>query len=920
MTIRILNDTTIRKLRASLITCLSQCVAELVQNSLDASATSIEIHVDVTKYFIQIIDNGTGIPPDDMNNIGKRYATSKCHTLDDLKNVTTYGFRGEALANIAELSILEIISKHSNFFDTYCTIIKGGNRLQYGPTRNSKRKIPGTVVIIRDLFYSYPVRRKYKSANAMINDLESVKRTINVMALIHPNVTFTLVDSSKDAKIVTSSISIFRQLFGATLAQNLEPVYIKDHDFKVEGFISLKGFHTKIYKLVNILFNQSSFAKKNKDEQSSSSSSRLESDLELLYKSRKSHVTRSLERYCIFFIHLTCPTTYYDICYDSDKSVIEFESWTKIFNIISNLIQQFLINHGFLMKEIPTSQIENTFCCSGVNNPNDDIKMSTGGGGGYKLDLPPSFEDVAHVKSGGLRQYKFQDSELKGTTPPTFTDAVATKRNVNNPIQNIFFIKKKSGNTYKTIPIRSINRPKSSSQCTSHNSSHRHSSDKKSVSWAQEKFQKWKNPVFKSLEPHIPSMKTLAQSSSFSLLPETSKNHFSFSNSAKLNILEHRFNKHDLECSEVIGQLDDKFIVCKLPYQHAADERVRVEMFMKEFCEFKQINNIGGGNDDDDDELKISMVGTVKFTSSPIKIFLTNREAKVAWRFQKYFNIWGIFFTDKPTLSKENDDELKKATCENQNSRKSNQTSFLSTTHLHSFINPDNDCCPIFITHLPKIIFDRCTTSNFTSNNSTSTINDGNGNDGVSDSRLIQELVRQHLYWLEEIGGIGLGGFVNNYNDDNCQLHYEQKRQLKWQFMIRTCPRGILDIINSKACRGAIMFNDKLSLDQCKELIAKLSKCEFPFQCAHGRPSMIPILNLEGIQQQFHEQQQLLLNRQKQSVSSYKQNLFTNEIYNHHHLNVESSSFAINKVVENGKFGSWKKRKINLDRYHTLFN
>ncbi|CAJ0910367.1 11681_t:CDS:2, partial [Entrophospora sp. SA101] len=187
MTIRILNDTTIRKLRASLITCLSQCVAELVQNSLDASATSIEIHVDVTKYFIQIIDNGTGIPPDDMNNIGKRYATSKCHTLDDLKNVTTYGFRGEALANIAELSILEIISKHSNFFDTYCTIIKGGNRLQYGPTRNSKRKIPGTVVIIRDLFYSYPVRRKYKSANAMINDLESVKRTINVMALIHPN-------------------------------------------------------------------------------------------------------------------------------------------------------------------------------------------------------------------------------------------------------------------------------------------------------------------------------------------------------------------------------------------------------------------------------------------------------------------------------------------------------------------------------------------------------------------------------------------------------------------------------------------------------------------------------------------------------------------------------------------------------------
>src|SRR5437763_3112367 len=79
--------------------------------------------------------------------------------------------------------------------------------------------------------------------------------------------------------------------------------------------------------------------------------------------------------------------------------------------------------------------------------------------------------------------------------------------------------------------------------------------------------------------------------------------------------------------------------------QHAADERVRVEKLMKEFCEFKQIDNknIDGG---DDDESKVSMVETFRFIGSPIKIFLSNREAKVAWRFQKYFNIWGIFFTD----------------------------------------------------------------------------------------------------------------------------------------------------------------------------------------------------------------------------------------------------------------------------------
>lgn len=68
---------------------------------------------------------------------------------------------------------------------------------------------------------------------------------------------------------------------------------------------------------------------------------------------------------------------------------------------------------------------------------------------------------------------------------------------------------------------------------------------------------------------------------------------------------------------------------------------------------------------------------------------------------------------------------------------------------------------------------------------------------------------------------------------------------MKWLSCIQGCPKGILDIVNSKACRGAIMFNDELSVAQCRDLVQQLSQCTFPFQCAHGRPSIVPLTILE---------------------------------------------------------------------------
>jgi DNA mismatch repair protein MLH3 len=250
-----------------------------------------------------------------------------------------------------------------------------------------------------------------------------------------------------------------------------------------------------------------------------------------------------------------------------------------------------------------------------------------------------------------------------------------------------------------------------------------------------------------------------------------------FSYSTRSNISEHRFCKKDIEQAKVIGQLDNKFIACKLPCtqnieqdieeneiveqrprnililvdQHAADERVRVEMLFKEFCESKQLDRMDVK--DSNKMNAISFVETIQLNPSN-KIILTFRESQVVGRFESNFNKWGIFFSDK---------------CE----AKSDSTSNIPTT---SFVSPhfvsskDGDLIPLYVTHLPKMIADRC----------------------VLDTRITQELVRQHLYWLEETGGVG--------TDFNADGNIDESRE--WQTMIRKCPRGIVDILNSKACRG----------------------------------------------------------------------------------------------------------------------
>ena len=149
------------QLRSPLIVkSLSQALEELVSNSLDAKATSVDIQIDLSSLNLTISDNGHGIEPASFDWLAKRHATSKLQTLKQLEHgVATLGFKGEALASLAEASLLQVLSKAKGSFETHTKLLKGGKLVKQGLASKQRQKT-GTTVCIKDFMFNQPVRRR----------------------------------------------------------------------------------------------------------------------------------------------------------------------------------------------------------------------------------------------------------------------------------------------------------------------------------------------------------------------------------------------------------------------------------------------------------------------------------------------------------------------------------------------------------------------------------------------------------------------------------------------------------------------------------------------------------------------------------------------------------------------------------------
>ena len=361
--IRPLQEEVRSRLRSGVaITNLTQCVEELVLNSLDAGASSVTVRLDVPNFKIQVSDNGSGIAFGDLNLVGERYSSSKCHVLKDLEKLSFYGFRGEALASVREIcDVLEIVSRHRSSYQTYCKLFRNSQVLELAESR-FPRASSGTTVTIHNIFANLPVRRK---SIAETLDFERVRQRIASVALIHPKTAFLLINDSTGAKclqtrVCKSSVSTFSQLFGNLRSRGLQLVQFQHKDFKVSGFISTDTHHskslqflfvnsrlllkTKIHKLVNNILGKSELLRK-------LSTSEVDNTRSEDYQSKVAipQNVRTVDKYGIFVLNIDCLVTEYDICLEPSKTLIEFQDWDSVLYCVQRCTEEFLVKHNLIL-------------------------------------------------------------------------------------------------------------------------------------------------------------------------------------------------------------------------------------------------------------------------------------------------------------------------------------------------------------------------------------------------------------------------------------------------------------------------------------------------------------------------------------------------------------------------------------------
>ena len=234
--IRQLSASVINKIAAGeVIERPASVVKELLENSVDSGATQIELALEKGGIdMIRVTDNGSGIPKDQLPLAVTSHATSKIVDADDLFKVGTFGFRGEALASIAEISQTVIRSRTANDDCGYELIINGGNREEIQPVGCPV----GTTIEVRQLFYNTPVRQKFLRTPA--TEKGHITEAFTRVALAHPEIAMTLWHNGKVQHQLPASDSWRDRIdafFGPEISSNLIAIENEVGDIKIAGFV-----------------------------------------------------------------------------------------------------------------------------------------------------------------------------------------------------------------------------------------------------------------------------------------------------------------------------------------------------------------------------------------------------------------------------------------------------------------------------------------------------------------------------------------------------------------------------------------------------------------------------------------------------------------------------------------------------------
>ena len=429
-TIHVLDETTINKIAAGeVVERPASVIKELIENSIDASATNIEVEIgDGGVAYMRITDNGIGMTEEDARLAILRHATSKIQHVEDLFDIASLGFRGEALASIASVSHFSLTTRKADSDLGTRITVDGGtftDCIPYGAA-------PGTTIEIRDLFYNTPARRKFLKTER--TESSKIQDIVGKLALSNPHISFKLIIDDRVAIITPGNGNIgdtVAALYGYKTKDDIFTVAYESDSIYIDGVVSkptlLKS--TRIWQTIIV-------------------NNRVISDKTIMKAIDNAyHALLPKNGHPLVVLNITVPAEMVDINVHPRKSEVKFSDDKIIFKAVYHGILNTLNNPLHERYERESSSYINGIVTNGVdfnsNNRDSNSSSSSAGNSTYDSYRTPSvvedeMQSAEHIATavdfdkvfGGRRTkgYEVMRSETtqfvenlktKGYTPPS---------------------------------------------------------------------------------------------------------------------------------------------------------------------------------------------------------------------------------------------------------------------------------------------------------------------------------------------------------------------------------------------------------------------------------------------------------------------------------------------------------------------
>ncbi|QLG70681.1 hypothetical protein HG535_0A06230 [Zygotorulaspora mrakii] len=716
---KIENDVLRRLKSQTLVISPASAVRELVQNSVDSRATKIEIVLDLNNLELIICDDGDGISLHNLNILGTAHATSKISNLNDLQRLATYGYRGEAICSIAGVSSMTIASKDKHYDSTWvrrlpnvAQILDFNERdLEGHPDfklKSFKKNESGTVVLVKNLLHNLPVRRKYFQKYPAYKTHMMIKQDLFQVLLLHPHIEISLdvIDDNGKKRNLVHSQNIISTY---TLHEKMSSVFLNVYGAIVTPeSIKKVAITFKEYQIDGLI---SKVPVRSKDFQFVFVNGRRQKDPAFL-------------------------------------------------RILDNMFQA--VGFGY--------DNSNTSAVKSVGRPYDTHPMLI-----FHVRCPHNIDDL--MQDSDKNVWNLSRSHIIHPLILKIVESFLKHQGYNTIRRNGHI--RNSISTKKHVPFVSSS-IFDSRICPSRTAGKRLSSRLRgSLCVAKVAFRPILSQFyFQKITNLGPFEIKSARNSkgSFFNINRLNEEQSKFDCTSTKEFLNIKIQRSQLKCAEVVNQVGKKFILLRLPGtrlashslliivdQHAVDERIKLEFYLKQF-------------------LKDIISGTIAIHSlHGCNILLNSTEVDLFEHFKPEFKKWGMTYK----LRKE-----------------------------------DSGVCCLNLISLPQTVHQKYKGDKvFLKGALLQTVND------IKCSKRLPFAMEEAKIRLQK-----------------------SPDEFQWWNYIDSIPVIFRELFNSRACRSAIMFGDTLSKGECAVLINDLANCKFPFQCAHGRPSVIPLAELKPIE------------------------------------------------------------------------